>query len=106
MIYTSKQSERILDAINTVMLANNGYADIGTDTVVASALQQAGFSVIFTVDLAGRGVYRAFTKKAQNALREEPFGTSTYQTVCQKIDTSWGLEDILLAKAEGILKTY
>jgi hypothetical protein len=72
-------ASRSLAAAQAVELANNGHADIGDDADVAASLQAAGFTVLRTMSLHGRPVFRAFTARAQNALRSEPFGVSTYQ---------------------------
>jgi len=88
------------------MLSNNGYADIGTNPTVATALQTAGFTVIATIDQFGRRVYRAFTKKAQEALSKEPFGISTYKEATQHIDMTYKVEDMLLAQAEDKISMY
>lgn len=80
-IHPPEVSARILDAILSIEMGNNGYADIGTDTTVANAVETAGYVVIRTTDLHGRPVYRGFTRASQEALRGEPFAVSTYGPV-------------------------
>lgn len=67
MIYTADQTAAIFDAIESVMLGNNGYANIGTDATVADAVRAAGFTVVLTKDLFGRPVYKGFTAAGRAA---------------------------------------
>jgi len=80
-IRSPELSARILNAILSIEMGNNGHADIGTDTAVAHAVESAGYTVIRTTDLHGNPVFRGFTRKSQEALRHEPFAVSTYRPV-------------------------
>jgi len=99
MIHTAATSALILDAIQSVLLANNGYADIGMNAEVAAAMETAGFVVIRTTNLHGNPVNRAFTKKAQECLRVEPFGVSTYKAFTTRQDAP-DYEGAILARGE------
>lgn len=87
MIFSPNQTAKILAAIQSVMLGNNGYADIGVDPIVAQAVADAGFVVIATRDLHGKAIYRGFSKAAQAALAIEPFGASTYKPFKTRVET-------------------
>lgn len=67
MIYTADQAAAIFEAIESVMLGNNGYANIGTDALVAGAVRAAGFMVILSRDLFGNPVYKGFTAAGRAA---------------------------------------
>ena len=56
MILSPDITALVLDAINSVMLSNNGYSDIGNNSEVADALALAGFTVIRTVNIHGNPV--------------------------------------------------
>ena len=86
MIHTPAASALILDAMKSVLLANNGYADIGMNAEVAAAMETAGFVVIRTTNLHGNPVNRAFTKAAQESLRTSPHGISTYKDFTTRQD--------------------
>jgi len=86
MILSPDITALVLNAINSVMAANNGYADIGNNSEVADALTLAGFTVIRTANLHGNPVYRAFTQAAQAALKVESFGISTYKPITSRDD--------------------
>lgn len=81
MILSPDITALVLKALDSVISANNGYADIGNNDDVAHAVSLAGFTVIRTVNLHGNPVYRAFTQAAQDALRVSAFGVSTYKPV-------------------------
>ena len=68
----------VLKALDAVVSANNGYADIGNNADVAHAVSLAGFTVIHTANLHGNPTYKAFTQAAQSALRVSEFGVSIY----------------------------
>lgn len=68
----------VRDAIQSIELGNNGYANIGNDECLARAVIDQGYSVIRSRDLHGHPVFKGFTKAAQAALRQEPFGVSNY----------------------------
>jgi hypothetical protein len=69
--------------MQSVLNANNGYADVGTSEAVARGLQQAGLVVIKTADLHGKPVFRAFTKGSQAALKVSGYGVTTYKEVAK-----------------------
>lgn len=71
MIYTADQTAAIFTAIESVMLGNNGYANIGTDALVADAVRAAGFTVILSRDLFGNPVYKGFTSAGHAAAISE-----------------------------------
>ncbi len=81
MIISPDVSALVFKALDAVISANNGYADIGNNAEVAHAVSLAGFTVIRTTDLHGNPVHRAFTQAAQSALRVSDFGISTYKPV-------------------------
>ena len=81
MIYPPALADQILSAIDSVMFANNGYADIGNSADIAQALRTAGFVVLACKNLHGAPCFKAFTPAAQKALASEPFGVSTYKPV-------------------------
>lgn len=93
MIHSPEQTALILAAIQSIMLGNNGYADIGTNEDVAEAVKSAGFVVIRTTDIAGRPVFRGFTQAAQKALAASPHGVSTYRPLSSRLDTAYGNAD-------------
>lgn len=80
MIYTPEVTAKVFAAIDAIVTANNGYADIGNDAEVARAVELAGFVVICTMNLHGLPVFRGFTQAAQAALRVSPHGVSTYKS--------------------------
>ena len=69
MILSTEISAKVLDAMNSVLLSNNGYADIGNNEEVAEALRTAGFVVICSKNLHGRptfqGVHQASPSRAK-----------------------------------------
>ncbi len=71
MIYTPAQSDAIMEAINSVLLSNNGYAEVGNDTVVVGALKSAGFIVLKTRALFGGWTHKAYTKEGREAVIAE-----------------------------------
>lgn len=90
-IYTPETTAAILQAMEDVTMANNGYADIGNDDDVRKALVIAGFKVIRTRDLFGRPVNRAFTAHAAECLKAEaaagsPFAIPTIKPMTPRYD--------------------
>jgi hypothetical protein len=102
MIYAPELTAKIFAAINSVMLSNNGYAEIGNDSAVAEAMSLAGFVVIHTKSLFGRPTYKAFTKEAQVALATD--GVPHYKTV--RNDTGPDYEGMILARQERAMMDY
>lgn len=66
MIHTPETSAKILDAIQSIELSNNGWSWIEHDTTLIKALRHAGY-VVFEV----RGGVKAYTRAAQEALAAE-----------------------------------
>ena len=97
-------TKKIEQARMDVDLANNGYADIGTDEAVAKAMIGLGYIVITTKDLHSRTVNRAFKKKAQDCLKLSEFGQSTYFSGSKNVlpVTAVCAEELLLSQAEEI----
>lgn len=73
-IFNPDQTVAIFTAISDIEMGNNGYADIGTDKVIADAVATAGYTVLLVVSTTGQWVYRGFTAAAQAALAKESFG--------------------------------
>lgn len=100
MIYKPELSARILAAMQSVMLSNNGYADIGYNPDIANALHLAGFIVIESTTLHGNPTFKAFTKEGQAALRFAPHAFSTYRPVMYAPDYI-DYEGAILARQES-----
>jgi alkanesulfonate monooxygenase SsuD/methylene tetrahydromethanopterin reductase-like flavin-dependent oxidoreductase (luciferase family) len=75
-IYSPAMTARVFAAIESVLMSNNGYADIGNNTELAQAVEAAGFTVIHTTNLHGCPTYKASTARAQAALAVSPFGVA------------------------------
>ena len=102
MIYTTEHSAKILKAMNDVTASNNGYADIGHNPDIANALFLAGFVVIESTNLHGNPTFKAFTKRAQEALRFSQFGESTYRAPTATSNQYGGdIEGAILARQES-----
>ena len=103
-VYSAEQTARILSAINSIMLGNNGYADIGPADWLADAVRTAGFIVLSTTNLHGRPTYKGYTREAQASLRAahaagETYAVSTYKKFTHQHDeTDW--EGMILARQE------
>jgi hypothetical protein len=83
-VYTPTMTTKIMEAINSILLGNNGYADIGNNPEVAEAVRIAGFIVIESKNLHGRPTYKGFTKQAQAALKEEHRAGESYAVPIHK----------------------
>lgn len=105
-IYTADQSARILQAIENIELANNGYAFIGHDAQIAQAVEAAGYVVLYVPNLHGRKEYKGFTKRAQECLKREPFGVSTYAPAARTIIPEFDYEGAILARQERAMMDY
>lgn len=68
--YNHDESALILEAINSVLLGNNGYADIGNNPVVIEGVRTAGFTVIRGTNLHGRPTHKGFTAQGVASQRE------------------------------------
>lgn len=101
MIYTAEQTEAIISAIQSIELGNNGYADIGTDSVIAGAVEKAGYVVI-----KNGKTYKGFTKAAQSALAVEPFGVSRYSATNLESIAGIDYEGAILARGERMTELY
>lgn len=99
-VYSPDHSARILAAMQSVMLSNNGYADIGYNPDIANALHLAGFIVIESTNLHGMPTFKAFTKAGQAALRFAPHAFSTYRPIMYAADTI-DYEGAILARQES-----
>ena len=102
MIYAAEDTKTILDAIMSINLGNNGYADLpGFPDRLIPAMEAAGITVIRSRNLHGAEVLKGFTAAAQAALRSSPFGESTYRTkpIDQHIEIDY--EDAILARNES-----
>ena len=97
---------QVESAIESVRLANNGYADIGSDARVAARVEQAGLVVIRTTDLHGKAVFRGFTPRAQRALMASPFGQTTYSAPSKDLVIEVDTEGAILARQELDLVHY
>jgi len=75
MIYTPEQTEAILKAIESIELANNGWSYVSAGLV--QHLTADGYVVLRSTDLHGLTAYKAYTKRAQEALKVD--GESTYK---------------------------
>lgn len=106
-IYTHEQTAQIFAAMQDIELSNNGYAFIGHDAEVANAVQSAGYVVLYVPNLHGRKEYKGFTKRAQECLKAEPFGVSTYQAPASTLahDTP-DYEGLILARQERAMMDY
>ena len=99
---------RVKKTIADIELGNNGYANFPLDDKLAAAVQDAGYTVIVSEDLFRRRSYRGFTKRAQENLRHEPFGVSTYQPPSQSAFLGDGpdYEALILARQEREMMDY
>jgi hypothetical protein len=97
--------------MQAIELGNNGYASlgriIGNDADLAQALTDAGYVVLYLPNLHGRLEYKGFTQRAQECLKAEPFGVSTYQAPSQTLgrpDVDY--EGLILARQERAVMDY
>lgn len=92
-------------AVQSVRMANNGYADIGNDERIIKHVEESGIVVIRTTDLHGKPVLRGFTPAAQKALAVSPFGASTYKHF-SSVSAGEDLEGAILARQEARLSAF
>jgi hypothetical protein len=95
MIFTTDMSAQIMSAISAIIESNNGYAYIGNNEDIANAVRLAGFVVI-----RSNGQYKGFTKHAQECLKREPFGVSTYKPAVIDIEGP-DYEGMILSRQEN-----
>ncbi len=106
-IYTPEQTAQVFEAIQNIELSNNGYAFIGHDGEVANAVQSAGYVVLYVPNLHGRKEYKGFTQHAQECLKSEPFGVSTYKAPAQTLASpNADFESLILARQERAMMDY
>lgn len=109
-IYTHEQTAKIFAAMQAIELANNGYAFlghiIGNDADLAQALSDAGYVVLYVPNLHGRKEYKGFTQRAQDCLKSEPFGVSTYATPAPALTPAFDYEGAILARQESRMLDY
>lgn len=106
-IYTHEQTAKIFEAMQNIELSNNGYAFIGHDAEVANAVQSAGYVVLYVPNLHGRKEYKGFTRRAQECLKSEPFGVSTYQAPTPTLSRDdIDYEGLILARQERAMMDY
>lgn len=98
---------KVAEAIKSINLGNNGYADIGNNREVADKVAEQGYIVLRTKGLHGLPVYRGFTTKAQEALAKEPFGVPTVNP-CLSINTGEqpDYEAAILARQERHMANF
>lgn len=101
-------AKRVEQTIADIELGNNGYANFPFDDKLAAAVQDAGYVVTVSEDIFRRKSYRGFTKRAQENLRHEPFGVSTYQPPSQSACLNDGpdYEALILARQELEMMDY
>lgn len=105
MNWNIRLEDRIVQAVQSVELSNNGHAWIGYEDDLADAMRARGYEVIAAPNAHGRREWKAFTKKGQAALREEarqgsPFAVSTYKPVRPAQDRGPDYEELILRKQE------
>lgn len=105
MIYSIEDSAAIMDAINGIMLANNGYSDIGNNPVVIEAVKAAGFTVIKGTNLWGGRTHKAFTAAGAKAqLAEQAEMAKTKKPL--KLTPDFDFEGAILARQERMMMDF
>jgi len=99
-IYTPAQSAVIFDHIESIVESNNGYARFQGPDWLADALRTAGFVVFRSTDLHGNPCWFGSTKRAQECLRQEPYGVSTYKAPRRNLHDGIDYEELILARQE------
>jgi hypothetical protein len=105
MIYSIEDSAAIMTAINSILLANNGYSDIGNNPVVIEAVKAAGFTVIKGTSIFGGRTHKAFTfegKKAQIAEQAEIIKNKKPL----KLTPDFDYEGAILARQERLIADF
>lgn len=80
-VFDPTQSAVILRTILDIEAGNNGWSFIPSHAWLHEALTAAGYTVLASLDFHGRPAFKGYTKRAQQALRGEPFAQSTYKPV-------------------------
>jgi hypothetical protein len=105
MIYSIDDSAAIMDAINGILLANNGYSDIGNNAVVVEAVKAAGFKVVKGTSLFGLPTHKAFTAEGAAAqLAEQAMILKSKKPV--KLTPDFDYEGAILAKQERMMLDF
>ena len=101
MIYSIEDSDAIMDAINGILLANNGYSDIGNNPVVIEAVKAAGFTVIKGTNLWAGRTHKAFTAAGAKAqLAEQALAIKAKKPL--KLTPDFDYENAILARQERL----
>jgi hypothetical protein len=101
MIYSIEDSAAIMTAINGILLANNGYSDIGNNAVVVEAVKAAGFKVVRGTSLFGLPTHKAFTAEGAKAqLAEQAIAIKAKKPV--KLAQDFDYENAILARQERL----
>lgn len=101
MIYSIEDSAAIMTAINGILLANNGYSDIGNNPVVIEAVKAAGFTVIKGTNLWGNPTHKGFTAEGAKAqLAEQAIAIKAKKPV--KLTPDFDYENAILARQERL----
>lgn len=100
--------ELVKRTIADIEMGNNGYASFARDEKLAAAVQAAGYVVLLSEDIFKRKSYRGFTQRAQESLRHEPFGVSTYKAPLQNFVSDDGpdYEAMILDRQEHAMMGY
>jgi len=104
-IYSPDLTAKILDAMQSIELSNNGYADIGNNAAIADALRDAGFVVNASTNLHGNATFIAYTKRAQKCLQSEPFAVSRSTPIPLRVDGP-DYEGMILRRQERVMMDY
>lgn len=105
MIYSIEDSAAIMTAINSILLANNGYSDIGNNPVVIEAVKAAGFTVITATNLWGNKTHKAFTAEGAKAQLEEQAITIKAKKPV-KLTQYFDYEGAILARQERMILDF
>lgn len=109
-IYTHEQTAKIFAAMQSIELANNGYAFIGhiigKDADLAQALTVAGYKVISAPNLHGRMEYKGFTARAAETLSIEHFATPATARAPRQWSDGPDYEGAILARQERAMMDY
>lgn len=75
--------ENVQEIIQRIELANNGYLDIGNNPEIIQGVKAAGYMVLSSTNLHGRPTHKAYTERAQQALKEEHASGSEFAVMRQ-----------------------
>ena len=105
MIYSIEDSAAIMTAINSILVANNGYSDIGNNPAVVEAVKAAGFTVITATNLWGNKTHKAFTADGAKAqLAEQAITIKSKKPV--KLTPDFDYEGAILARQERLIADF